>query len=143
MLTYGKIAPCPYGMDETINNATAYQRKFLKDRSVCQYMRENSRNNCHLVWISTHFRPKEMPHHSEHPEWTYANSHRAITQYNEVMREWFESKNCGKQTKYIDVFNMTRQLVSNFYLESQNMTYDGCHYGAVVNLLKAQIVIYL
>ena len=56
------------------------------------------------------------------------------------MKRYMNSGVCGKMN-YIDVFNMTKALVNNFKDEISFLTHDVAHWGMVVNLNKAQLVL--
>eukprot|EP01039_Chlorochromonas_danica_P008645 gene8639-9526_t len=134
LLTFGnhRLSPPRYG----VNNATAYAQFYRN--GLCKQVNENNRkisgsyhNPCSIWWVSTHFRRVGyFPDEKED----------VVMDYNLGMRRFFDSKACGN-INYVDVYNMTRELVKEHWEESQSMTYDNVHWGMEVNLMKAQIVL--
>lgn len=112
-----------------VNNATIY-KEFFEDYT-CPGIRENTNKLCNVYWVSTHYRLVTW-FEDERPE--------VIQQFNEEMREFFDTNKCGS-VGYIDVYNMTRQLALNHPEDSERMTFDRVHWGMQVNLLKGQIIL--
>jgi hypothetical protein len=118
-----------------VNNATAYSNFF--ENSMCQQVKANKaidgsfRSPCSFWWVSTHFRRVGyFPDEKED----------VVREYNLGMRRFFDSQACGP-VHYIDVYNMTSELVRELPEHSGGMTYDNVHWGMEVNLIKAQIAL--
>lgn len=126
-----------------INNATVYS-DFFK-RTICPHVQARAdaaagsnainpaaEKTCSLWWVSTHARLKAY-FTDEEPQ--------LIQSYNEGMRGFYDSRGCGP-VNYIDVFNMTANLVtSSPRPEAEALSYDMVHWGMEVNLVKAQIIL--
>jgi hypothetical protein len=121
-----------------VNNATAYQELFETD--ICQKLnaRNSSRNTTanrqdgEIYWISTHFRVRAI---------FGDETDEIIRDYNLNMRKYFdEGLRCG-DVNYIDVYNVTANLVLNHREQAVKMTYDQVHWGYQLNLWKAQIIL--
>lgn len=116
---------------EGINNAEAYIQDFT-GAGVCL---QNQTFACELFWMSTHNRLREgSPGYNETRE-TYAQ----VEEYNIKMRTYMESDKCGTNIHYVDVFNMTKDLVRNHMDEAVFLTFDYAHWGMQVNLNKVQV----
>lgn len=50
-------------------------------------------------------------------------------------------RQCGAGVVPIDVQNFTEALVKDLPDEAGRMTWDGCHWGRAVNLVKAQMIL--
>ena len=114
-----------------VNDPGEYQKKFSGDYGICPELKANVSRNCSLYWISTHARHNQRFDDEEDKK---------VRLYNEHMRMFFESENCGGGTGYIDVFNMTSNLIHQHHVEANFMSFDAAHWGMEVNLVKVQIV---
>lgn len=132
-----------------VNDAKAHAKLFTEE--FCErLLREEAKtvesgidvtNGCASFWVSTHHRIIGW----------FPDEKGPVTQaFNEGMRRFFDSKLCGQQFHYIDVYNMTKSLVETFTLDatseenkrkSMEVSYDYVHFGMEVNLVKAQIII--
>ena len=63
-----------------------------------------------------------------------------ISTFNAGMRTWFEAGHCGP-AHVVDVYNMTKALVTTRPEEAKPLTHDGLHWSMVVNLVKVQILL--
>lgn len=134
-----------------VNNATVYADLFRG--GVCQNIPQQQQEqeqqqgsgafNCSIYWISTHYRRLARFPDEDYP---------LVRAFNLGMREFFDSGACGggsgdgepKQVGrvgYVDVYNMTAELVRDLPAESAQLTYDNAHWGMEVNLIKAQILL--
>ena len=113
-----------------VNNPVEYQKKF-SGSELCKKRNNDSSLKCSLFWISTHARPSKFFLDEEEGK---------VRFFNEQMRRFFESGQCGAETGYIDVYNMTSNLVHLHYPEAQFMSFDAAHWGMEVNLVKVQIL---
>ena len=84
-----------------------------------------------MFWVSTHYRLRQI---------YWDESVELVRDYNERMRSFFDSQTCG-EFNYIDVYNMTAALATQYNSEAVQMSYDQVHWGLEVNLVKAQIVL--
>jgi len=122
------------GIDGSINNASAYFELY-SEYGVCQVAaRLQKKSPSVATFLSTHYRIDEYH--------TGPQSHKDVENFNLGMKEIFASGRCGRgNIDFIDVYNMTSQLVLNHYNESLLMTHDRMHWSRNVNLLKAQLVL--
>ena len=114
-----------------VNNASVYKEYIKPFCGDIFYMHKVS-NIKNVFWISTHRRmvsyfPDETPEYVE--------------SYNVQMREFIESGSCARGIGYIDVYNMSKELVERFPDEATTMSYDKVHYNLELNLIKVQIIL--
>lgn len=134
ILSFGnhKLGTPRYG----VNNATAYS-KFFSETLCLDALKHKSEitgsfeQPCSMWWVSTHFR---------RIGWFPDEKEEIIKDYNLGMRHFFDSGSCGA-FNYVDVYNMTKALVTEDPVDSEQMTYDNVHWGLEVNLIKAQILL--
>lgn len=121
-----------------INDATVYSNHFLKSKyngtvrshRLCPQQKLD-RFDRRTFWVSTHARARIL-----HNDETYDR----IKSFNLKMRQFMESGKCGPMG-YIDVYNMTDYLLTNFPTDAAYMTFDEAHWGMEVNLEKVQIIL--
>ena len=114
-----------------VNDPVEYQKKYSDPkRAICPQL-ASGQKHCSLFWISTHARPLQ--------KYSDENDDK-VRDFNEKMRSFFEAGTCGKETGYIDVYNMTSNLVHHHGTEIEFMTFDTAHWGMEVNLAKVQII---
>ena len=56
------------------------------------------------------------------------------------MRTWIDNAGCGA-AGYVDVFNMTSDIIKNHYGAAESLRFDNAHWGLQVNLIKAQLLV--
>jgi hypothetical protein len=114
-----------------VNDPFEYQKKFhdSKQNYICPELLAKD-TACSLFWISTHAR-----HHMQFKDEVDGK----VQAFNEHMRMFFEEGKCG-DVGYIDVFNMTSNLIRQHQSEADFMTFDAAHWGMEVNLVKVQII---
>jgi hypothetical protein len=125
-----------------VNNASAYID--LYNATICPELNSRTMHSLSssrtatgnvssspVWWVSTHRRVV-----NKSPD----ESSEVVQKFNEDMREFFVSNNCGA-VNYLDVYNMTASLVSHHLDAAKALTYDGVHWGMEVNLIKAQMLI--
>jgi hypothetical protein len=83
------------------------------------------------TWVSTHARMA--------PTHQFETSERVRT-FNDGMKDFILSGQCGP-IEYIDVYNMTKELISHHEADAAYMTFDKAHWGMEVNLVKIQIIL--
>jgi hypothetical protein len=116
-----------HGRMDTVNNASAYINHYLSGNNLCSITGPPSI----ISWVSTHSRTAPL-YDSESPT--------RVRLYNEQMKNFVLSGRCGK-IEYIDVYNMTNDLLLNFEADAAYMTFDKAHWGMEVNLVKAQMLL--
>ena len=116
-----------HGRMDTVNNASAYINHYLSGNNLCSITGPPSI----ISWVSTHSRTAPL-YDTESPT--------RVRLYNEQMKNFVLSGRCGK-IEYIDVYNMTNDLLLNFKADAAYMTFDKSHWGMEVNLIKAQILL--
>ena len=73
-----------------VNDPVDYQEKFLRSNyGICHKLRSSDSQNCSLFWISTHARHNQKFQDEEDSK---------VRMFNEQMRMFFESGNCGPGT---------------------------------------------
>jgi hypothetical protein len=112
---------------QVANNATAYSDHYLHGDTLCKMAGPPSIT----TWVSTHARLA--------PTHQYETSERVRT-YNDGMKDFILSGRCGS-IEYIDVYNMTNNLIANYEADAAYMTFDKAHWGMEVNLVKVQILL--
>ena len=123
------------GIDDTINNATAFSAFFKEESMICSVADIAVRNTtgCKIMFSSTHYSIDEFPMGPQ--------KHEDVESFNLGMRAWVESGGCGTTTVFGDVYNMTKALVLGHFNESMRMTHDRMHWSRTVNMIKAHILI--
>lgn len=111
-----------YNTRHGVNNAAAYINKFTNTYQICN-MTNPFRN---LFYISLHRRAIAGKRTAE--------SLAVIDAFSRNMSTFFLSGGCGRNTRYIDVYNMSTGV-------PKNESYDGMHFGRSVNLIKAHIIL--
>jgi hypothetical protein len=109
------------------NNFTAYKDHFLYGDSLCSMAGPPSIT----TWVSTHARMA--------PTHEFETSER-VRNFNDGMKDFILSGRCGP-IDYIDVYNMTNELISHHEADAAYMTFDKAHWGMEVNLVKIQILL--
>jgi hypothetical protein len=68
--------------------------------------------------------------HQQHPHSTNARVRQFVLSTMAHLRE------VCNITRYIDTYNMTRQLIDLDPIGARQLTYDGVHWGRLVNVVK-------
>ena len=123
------------GIDDTINNATAFIAFSKQESMICSVADITVRNKtgCKIMFASTHYRIDEFPMGPQ--------KHADVERFNVGMRAWVESGGCGTTAVFGDVYNLTKALVLGHLNESMLMTHDRMHWSRTVNMIKAHILI--
>jgi hypothetical protein len=131
------------GINNPKLHAETYEKLFcprLRAYATSTEKQTDDLKACSFWWMSTHQRIIG---------WFDDEKPAVIEKFNRDMRSFFDSGKCG-EFNYIDVFNMTQALVSEFHLDatseqnkrnSLSVSYDYVHFGMEVNLMKAQALI--
>jgi len=120
------------GIDDTINNASAYATLFKTEGFMCSdsAISARAKSGCRILFASTHYRIDEYP--------VGPQKHSDVESFNFEMRRWVDGGGCGARTLFADVYNFTRALVVNHFNESLQMTHDRIHWSRTVNLIKVR-----
>ena len=114
-----------------VNDPVEYQKKFNRlNYGICPVLVNDTSKKCSLYWISTHARRKKFPDEEDGQ----------VQLFNEHMRQFFEAGKCGGGTGYVDVYNMSANLIHMHPAEAKFMSFDEAHWGIEVNLVKVQIM---
>ena len=85
-------------------------------------------NTSRIWWVSTHRRLKAYFPDEEDA---------TVRLYNEQMRIFVEQHCQSALRGFVDVFNLTDQLVTQYPSMANKLKHDDCHWGFRVNLVKA------
>ncbi len=143
--------PIPTQNRNSVNNFWAYGDMYesLVCPSSMEYWESHPEEDqmdhhkyCSVWWVSTHFR-----YTAYYPQETVER----VLEYNNGMRAFFDGVPGGrpdpeqtsscKGINYVDVYNMTKSLVTTHREVALQMTYDQVHWSMEVNLVKAQILL--
>jgi hypothetical protein len=91
-------------------------------------------------WVSSHARPVLYNDTRIFRDQTTS----AIERFNSGMLSSIMQPLCKSNFIYVDVFNMTNSIVQYFSVHAEDprlheLSYDGNHFGRIVNMLKVQI----
>ena len=114
-----------------VNNASIY-REHIKPFCRGVYSKFNVSNLNNVFWISTHQR---MISYFADETSSY------VEEFNVKMREFVESGSCAQGMGYVDVFNMSKEVIERFPIEALPLSYDKVHYNIELNLIKVQIIL--
>jgi hypothetical protein len=116
------------------NNATYWIQKFNSlDYGICTYLKNAEVHECELYWVSSHQRLNKLN----------PNEDGKITKtFNYGMKKYFiDFQNCGSNTKYLDTYDFTQELVKDLPNEAEKASPDGIHWGLSVNLIKSIMIV--
>jgi len=122
-----------YNTRNGIHNAVVVRRERL--HAICG--RAGFRAMAHkVIVLNNHYRQDDERMTKEYPD----STNQKIAVFNHQMQQ-FLHEDCGI-TRVVDTYAMTRELVQK-EPQSSIMTSDGVHWGRVVNVVKAWMVLHM